>query len=648
MRLNHSAAGPPFFRTLASVFNHMQIRSSHFSRSVIELLAPARDVECARAAIDHGADAIYIGPPQFGARKAASNTMADIESVVAYAHTFGCRVHVALNTLLLDREVAAARRMAWELYRAGVDALIVQDAALLDVASMPPIELHASTQCDNRTAGKVRFWQDLGLRQVVLARELSIEEVSLIASQTTVRLEAFVHGALCVSYSGQCYMSYARGGRSANRGECAQPCRLPYDVLAADGTTLMRRAYPLSLRDNNQTDNLEALIDAGVSSFKIEGRLKDAGYVANVTLHYRLALDEILSRRPDLSRLSRGGVSPVFTPEPCRSFNRGFTDYFAHGRRPDIWQPLTPKSLGQPLGTVVKVAPPDRIVVKTSASVANGDGLCFVSQSQARFAGTSVNGSSPVAGGLALSVQSAKGVVAGDEVFRNSDVAFAAALSHDKTRRSIPLGLRLEYADGAFTLFADDSDGVSSSVSRRIDAQPAKSAEASRGQMERALSKSGGTVFDVTRVVVGPSASRLFVPASELNALRREALEAHAEARVEFFRPSDVVRAECAGALWPARQLAPESNVINAEARRFYESHGAEFGEWGYERRADVPKDWRLMTTRHCIMNAMGKCLRKHPECARLTPLVLRDDDGRTYSVNINCALCQMEIYRRE
>lgn len=619
------------------------------SRKVIELLAPARDAECARAAIDHGADAVYIGSPQFGARKAAANTLADIESVVGYAHTFGCRVHVALNTLLFDSEVNAARRLAWDLYRAGVDVLIVQDAALLDVPSMPPIEIHASTQCDNRTAEKVRFWQDVGIRQVVLARELSISEIAEVARQTDVRLEAFIHGALCVSYSGQCYMSYARGGRSANRGECAQPCRLPYDVLSSDGKVVMRHAYPLSLRDNNQTGNIEELIDAGVSSFKIEGRLKDAGYVANVTLHYRLAINEILARRPDLSRLSRGQVKPGFSPDPARSFNRGFTDYFAHGRRPDIWQPLSPKSLGQPIGRVVGVFPPDKIDIKTAEVLANGDGLCFLNQSQARFSGSCVNGVAPLPKGvLRVAVRSVKGVAAGDSVFRNSDMAFSAALDHDKTRRVVNVSLSLSYSGGAFRLATHDQDGVSSSVSKNIDAQPAKSAEASHGQMERALSKAGGTVFDVTRVVIEPSASRLFLPASELNALRREALDAHAEARRAFFRPSDVVRAEDAGVSWPARLLIPESNVINAEARRFYESHGAEFCEWGYERRSDVPKDWRLMTTRHCIMNAMGKCLRKHPEYVRMTPLVLRDDDGRTYSVKVNCALCQMEIYRNE
>ena len=365
-------------------------------RNIIELLAPAKNLECGRAAIDHGADAVYIGAPQFGARKAAANTIDDIAQLADYAHTFGARVHVALNTLLFDHEVPDAKRLAWDLYRAGADVLIVQDMALL-AADMPPIELHASTQCDNRSPEKVLFWQRVGMGQVVLARELSIKEIANIAKQTTVRLEAFVHGALCVSYSGQCYMSLVRGGRSANRGECAQPCRLAYDVTSADGQTLLRGAHALSMRDNNQTDNIEQLIDAGISSFKIEGRLKDVDYVSNITLHYRQRIDEVLARRPDLSRLSRGVVTPGFEPSPAKSFNRGFTDYFAHGRQPDIWQPRTSKSIGEPLGKVA-VVKGQTLDIRTPIAVANGDGLCFFGRNG--LAGLKVNTAQNVGKGV--------------------------------------------------------------------------------------------------------------------------------------------------------------------------------------------------------------------------------------------------------
>lgn len=607
-------------------------------------MAPARDVECARAAIDHGADAVYIGAPQFGARKAAANTMEDIEAVVAYAHTFGCRVHVTLNTVLHDNEVADARKMAWALYRAGVDVLIVQDAALLDASAMPPIELHASTQCDNRGAEKVLFYQNIGLRQVVLARELSLDEIAKIAGQTTVRLEAFIHGALCVCYSGQCYMSLARGGRSANRGECAQPCRLPYDVLSADGQTLMRHAYALSLKDNNQTANLEAMIDAGISSFKIEGRLKSPDYVANVTLHYRQEIDKILARRPDLRRISGGTVTPGIASQPEKSFNRGFTDYFAHGRQRDIWQPLTPKSLGQPIGKVVKVTPPGKITIKTQEAIANGDGLCFIGHNPDHFCGTNVNTSKPSGNEVELNVQNIKGIKVGDSAFRNQDVAFNNAIAHDKTQRDIAVSMTVEYSDGAFTLSVNDADGISTSTTIGAESQEARSAEASAAQITRAMMKTGGTAFDVAEVKVSAEASARFVAAAELNAMRRAALEAHAQARVEHFRPGECARCETAGATWPVAEIKANGNVINGEAKRFYESHGAQVVEMGYESRTSVAKGARLMTTRHCIMNALGKCIRKHPECAKLTPLTLRDEDGREYTVKMNCALCQMEI----
>ena len=616
----------------------------HLSRNVIELLAPARDAECARAAIDHGADAIYIGAPQFGARKAAANSLSDIKEIVAYAHTFGVRVHVALNTVLFDREVAEARRLAWDLYHAGVDVLIVQDAALLDAASMPPIEIHASTQCDNRSVDKVLFWQKIGIRQVVLARELSIDEVAAIARQTTVRLEAFIHGALCVSYSGQCYMSYAHGGRSANRGECAQPCRLPYDVLSKDGQLLMRHAYPLCLKDNNQSANIEALIDAGVSSFKIEGRLKDAGYVANVTLHYWQIINQILERRPDLQPLSRGTVVAGFVPDPAKSFNRGFTDYFAHGRKSDIWQPLSPKSIGEFVGKVSAVRPPDGLSISTKVVLSNGDGLCFVSGQSSSLSGTKVNTVRQGAKNTDVSVQSIKGIKVGDSVFRNSDVAFDKTLKSDKTRRFVSVNLNVFFSEGNLVVSIEDDDGVTSTTMRQIAHTPARDPAASREQIIRAVCKTGGTVFTVGVVTVDDSASSLFFAASELNAIRRDALEAHAQSRQAFFASCDVVRQPAGDAVWPFPEIIRSSNVINAEARKFYESHGASFSDWGYERHDDGCKGQRLMTTRHCIMNALGKCLRKHPECAKLTPLTLRGDDGRMFTAVMNCKDCQMEI----
>lgn len=614
-----------------------------YERKTIELLAPAKSLECGRAAIDHGADAVYIGAPRFGARRAAANTIEDIAALADYAHLYGARVHVALNTVLFDNEVDDARRLAWEVYEAGADVLIVQDMALLR-GHMPPIELHASTQCDNRDADKVLFWQQVGLSQVVLARELSVKEIAAIARQTRVRLEAFVHGALCVSYSGQCYMSLTRGGRSANRGECAQPCRLAYDLAGADGTVLRRKAHVLSLRDNCQAANLEELIDAGVSSFKIEGRLKDADYVANITLHYRRRLDEVLARRPDLRRLSSGRVEPGFEPSPAKSFNRGFTDYFAHGRQADIWQPLTPKSIGEPLGKAEAVRAGGRFAIRTRLAVSNGDGLCFFGRGG--LEGIRVNTVSEVKDGLvSLTAQDVKGLKAGDMIFRNSDVAFADALRHDKTVRKVGLRLALSYASGRLSLRLEDEDGVMTETSSAANAAEARDRSASARQMTAQLSKMGGTPFFPVAVDVSPDAAAVFVPSAELNALRRAALEAHAKARVAHFRPVAVERREQPDARFPQSALGREANVVNSEARAFYEAHGSRVEEWGYERQRPAGKGARVMTMRHCLLFSLGKCLRSHPECAALVPLTITDADGRKFEARPDCKVCRMEVF---
>lgn len=612
-------------------------------RKTIELLAPAKSLECGRVAIDHGADAVYIGAPRFGARRAAANTVEDIAALADYAHLFGARVHVALNTLLLDNEVDDARRLAWDVYRAGADVLIVQDMALLR-GPMPPIELHASTQCDNRDADKVLFWQQVGMSQVVLARELSVNEIAAIASQTRVRLEAFVHGALCVSYSGQCYMSLVRGGRSANRGECAQPCRLAYDLAGADGAMLRRKAHVLSLRDNCQASNLEELIDAGVSSFKIEGRLKDADYVANVTLHYRRLLDKVMERRHDLRRLSSGRVEPAFEPALAKSFNRGFTDYFAHGRQADIWQPLTPKSIGEPLGKAESVKAGGRFAIRTQLTVSNGDGLCFFGRGG--LTGIRVNTASRAGSGLVeVTAQDVRGLRGGEMIYRNSDVAFADALRHDKTARKIDLRLTLSYAQGRLSLRLEDEDGVRTEVGATATASAARDQAAAARLMTAQLSKMGGTPFFPVSVDVRPDAAAIFVPSAELNALRRAAIEAHIAARMAHFRPMAVERSEQPGARFPKAVLGREANVVNSEARAFYEAHGSRVEEWGYERLLPAGKGVRVMTMRHCLLFSMGKCLKTHPECAALVPLSLTDADGRRFEARPDCKVCQMGVF---
>ncbi len=618
-------------------------------RKTIELLAPARNVECARAAIDHGADAVYIGAPQFGARKVAANTLEDIGDVVRYAHLFGARVHVTLNTLLRDEEVERAREMAWALYRLGVDVLIVQDAALMG-EGMPPIEMHASTQCDNRTVEKVKFWEEVGLRQVVLARELSIKEIEAIARETEVRLEYFVHGALCVSYSGQCYMSLADGGRSANRGECAQPCRRAYDVIGADGQVLRKGIHALSLKDNNQTTNIEALMDAGVSSFKIEGRLKDAAYVANITLHYRKVIDEILARRKEYRRLGRGTVVAGFEPDPAKSFNRGFTTYFAGGRQRDIWQPATPKSVGEPIGKVAKIQGTTVLEVASRREIGNGDGLCYIS-GRGGFGGLKVNTAQTVRmkGEERLQrvvVQSVGQLREGDMVYRNSCVAFDNIIKRDRTERVIGVSVTLDYLEGEFVLTIGDEDGVSTVLRRVISSDLAKNREASAASLERTLGKLGQTHYRATEIHVTEAASVRFASAAEINALRRDACAAHDAQRIAHYHPTDDLRV-LNSVPFVTTTLLRANNVINQAAADFYAAHGAQVLEWGYERTADF-KGLRLMTTRHCIMNELGFCLREHPEMGRVVPFTLRNEEGRGFLVKVNCRCCEMEVYNEK
>src|ERR1035437_1229160 len=344
----------------------------------IELLSPAKNLECGLAAINHGADAVYIGASSFGARAAAGNTLEDIATLVQYAHKYRSKVHVALNTILTDEQLPEAEKLIWEVYNAGADALIVQDMGILQL-NLPPIALHASTQTDNRTVEKVKFLQDVGFSRVVLARELSLKQIAEIASQTDVELEAFIHGALCVSYSGQCYMSQANCGRSANRGQCAQYCRLPYHLVDADDNVLVKNKHLLSLKDLDQSDSLEEMLEAGVTSFKIEGRLKDADYVKNITAYYRRKLDAILDGSTRYRRASAGRTTILFEPNPEKSFRRSNTDYFLHGRKPDIAQLETPKSLGEPIGKVTYIGR-NFFEMQNGTLLNNGDGLCFINK----------------------------------------------------------------------------------------------------------------------------------------------------------------------------------------------------------------------------------------------------------------------------
>ncbi|MBO4402073.1 MAG: U32 family peptidase, partial [Bacteroidales bacterium] len=433
----------------------------------IELLSPAKNLHCGIEAVKHGADAVYIGAPRFGARVAAGNSWEDLEKLVRFAHLYSAKVHVTLNTILTDAELEEARNMAWRCYEMGVDALIIQDMGLLR-ADLPPIALHASTQADNRMPEKVKFLQEVGFQRVILARELSLSQIKAIRQATEVELEAFVHGALCVSYSGQCYMSYAGCGRSANRGECAQYCRLPYTLRDAEGRVLQQERHLLSLKDMNRSGSLREMIEAGITSFKIEGRLKEADYVKNITLYYRRKLDALLEGKPEpdgkngadncsdavWAKASAGKVTAFFEPHPEKSFNRGFTEYFLHGRRGDEHQWATPKSMGEPLGKVIGVTP-KFFQLQTEKTLHNGDGLCFLDERR-QLVGFRLN---RVEANRLFPLEMPDGLQKGVMLYRNEDRLFSKQLEGETAVRKIAVSLLFGETEKGFSLTMTDEEG---------------------------------------------------------------------------------------------------------------------------------------------------------------------------------------------
>jgi len=574
----------------------------------LELLAPARDADIGIEAINHGADAVYIGGPGFGARKNADNDVADIARLVDYAHRFHARIHVTLNTILRDDELEAARRLAYQLYDIGVDALIIQDMGLLEL-DLPPIQLHASTQCDIRSPEKARFLQDVGLSQLVLARELSLDQIRAIRAATSVPLEFFIHGALCVAYSGQCYISEAHTGRSANRGECNQACRLPYQVTDAQGRILAHDKHVLSMKDNDQSANLAALIDAGIQSFKIEGRYKDMGYVKNITAHYRLLLDAILEGRPDLARASSGRSTFMFTPDPVQNFNRDATDYFVNGRQIDIGAFDSPKNPGRPIGWVLKVNK-DSVDIETNAELHNGDGLCYFDLHK-ELVGMAINTAEKLAEGRWRVVpkdpiSALRHLRPGLEINRNRDMSWVRRLERKSAERRIGVWMRLdETADGlALTLI--DEDGHRATVTRALAKEPAKDAARAEGSLRENLAKLGATIFAPVEIVLNLS-QPWFVPASVVNQLRREGIEALEAVRKAALQRLPRARPIEPPVPYPQDHLSYLANVFNHKARDFYARHGVKLIEAAYEAH-EQEGEVSLMITKHCVRYSLSLC----------------------------------------
>lgn len=600
----------------------------------IELLSPARNLDCGLAAVDHGADAVYIGAARFGARAAAGNPIEDIARLVDYAHTYYVRIYATVNTLLRDDELAATEQLIHQLWQAGVDALIVQDMGITRL-NLPPIPLHASTQMDNRTVEKVRFLSEAGFRQVVLARELSLDDIARIhraCPQTS--LEVFVHGALCVSYSGQCYVSQACFGRSANRGECAQMCRLPYDLLDADGRVLVRGKHLLSLKDLNQSDHLRELIEAGVTSLKIEGRLKEKEYVQNITAHYRRRLDAILEGSPTHRPASSGRTMFFFDPAPAKSFNRGFTDYFLAGRRPDIMQPDTPKSLGEPVGRVA-ACNARSLRLQGKVPIHNGDGLCFVNR-RGELEGFRVN---RVEGADIFPLEIPR-LQPGAAVYRNRDADFERQLQQPSSaERRIRLDICLQETDDGFLLRLTDEDGTEASLPFACDKQPARNPERAQAAVQEQLSKLGNTIYTARHVEVRWE-QPCFFPNAVLNDWRRQAVERLDAVREQAYR-RPTRRPGDPAAPYPASSLDYTANVTNHLARDFYRAHGVQAVEPGFE--VQPPPSATLMHCKHCIKYALGWCPRQGGTAPGPEPLYLRHG-GQRYRLAFDCARCEMRV----
>ena len=599
------------------------------TRRKIELLAPAKDYDTAVDAIDCGADAVYIGGAKFGARHSATNTIDDIARVAQYAHRFGAKVYATLNTLLFDSELDAAREQALRLIDAGVDALIVQDMAYCRMGL--PIELHASTQTNCVTAERVQFFEEVGFARAILERSLSKEQIRAIRRATTIELEAFVHGAICVSQSGRCFFSRSTSERSGNRGECSQPCRLEYDLCNEQGDIIIKGKHLLSVRDLDLSARLGEMIDEGITSFKIEGRLKDRTYVRNIVTLYRRLLDSEIAKRNDVERSSVGRSAVEFEPNASRSFTRGATEYFFDGKCRGVASFDTPKAVGERIGRVRQV---DRrgLLLDTKHDLATGDGVCFITSGS--LVGTNVVGVE----GERVQLNRYDGVKVGVELFRNYNRLFSQAVERSRIKRTIAADLALEFADGGITLSATDEEGVMASVSVECATEEARDVVKGEEALRRQLMRSGDTMFEVREVTIK---NLRFAPMSVVGALRREVLEKlenekvyrYSIKKIEPFIEKRYVK-------YPVAQLFPQDNVTNRLAREFYADHGvAEIAE-GLDCRTSTVGE-QVVVSDYCIRREIGECLLERP---RLKGDLYLVRGTKKYRLCFDCKACQMKI----
>ena len=614
----------------------------------LELLSPAKNIDIAKQAILHGADAVYIGGPHFGARHNAGNSVSDIAELVEFAHRFYAKVFVTLNTILHDNELEMAQQLIWQLYDAGVDALIVQDMGILAM-DIPPIDLHASTQMDIRTPEKAKFLSDVGFSQIVLARELNLTEIANIYQQIDANIEFFIHGALCVAFSGQCYISHAQTGRSANRGDCSQACRLPFTLKDDQGRVIAYEKHLLSMKDNNQSENLIELIQAGVRSFKIEGRYKDLSYVKNITAFYRKKLDEILEKSDDFVSASSGRTQHSFTPDPNKTFHRGATDYFVRGRQSNIGAFDSPKFIGLPIGEMTKVTN-QAIDIKSEKVLTNGDGLnVMVKREIVGFRADKVekiannhyrvfpNELPKVFHSLKLPYQ----------INRNLDHNWQQVLLKESSNRRIGVAFELINQSNVVQLIATSEEGCSVKIALKGEFELAEQSDKALKNIKDSLSKLGQTIYYLTDLEVNLT-EIFFIPSSQLNQLRRDIIDKLTLERLTHYQRKLRKPQTEPAPIYPEEHLSFLANIYNHKAREFYAQHGVKLIESAFEAH-EVKDDAPLMITKHCLRFAFNLCPKQAKGIqgvkTKVTPMKLVQNNNEELILKFNCKACEMQVW---
>lgn len=611
----------------------------------LELLAPAGNKEIGKAAIDHGADAVYIGAPRFSARKNAGNSLDDIAQLIDYAHLFNARVYLTLNTILTDSEIPDAIDIIKQAYQAKADGVIIQDMGLVQT-ELPPIPLIASTQMHNITPEKVKFLEDVGFSRVILARELNLCEIRELRSQTSVELESFVHGALCVCYSGQCYLSQAAFGRSANRGECAQPCRLKYTLKDGNGSEVIRNKHLLSLKDLNLIEHIKDLAEAGVTSFKIEGRYKERAYVKNVVAAYREAIDLFIKNHKGFKKQSSGNITLKFTPDIHKTFNRGYTNYFILGSKEAKSQAAidSPKSIGANVGKITYL---DKKSFKMEGEpLQNGDGICFISKSGVLkgFRVERVENGSIIPNDM-------QGLSVGVTLFRNHDHQFLKCLDKQSAERKIEVSMKFSQTDGMINLTVTDEDGYTINAVLPAEYEEPNQPEKIKDQIYAQLTSTGNTIFKVKEFFIDTATKKPgFLPKSILNSLRRNSLDELTLLRAKSYKVQTQANTLNSSKLpaCPEKNLTYQANIFNKEAEKFYAAHGAQVIEPAFETGLS-PLNKILMTTKYCIRREIGACLKKDGDKKQNRQLKIKSpltltDGTRNYKLKFDCQQCKMHV----